>query len=257
MRRYRETAPETIFHITSRGNGQRTIFFDDQDRLYFTYLLGRVTREMDWLCHAYSLMDNHYHLLLGIHELNLSSGMQLINGQYARTFNARHGKSGHLFQDRFDSNVVDSDAYFMIAAGYIVLNPVKADIVRHPASWPWSSYAQTADGIAVAEFVTAEVLLSLFSDEIDSARAEYKEFVGAWLQIMLEEKHLKAASEKSAVMPERPELEDIFRATNRHSNELIGTAYFEHGYKLREIADFLRLSTSGVARIVNSLKKKV
>jgi putative transposase len=259
MRRYRDVATETVYHITSRGNGQQAIFLDDQDRLCFLELLGKVVREMDWVCHAYGLMDNHYHLIVELNRrLNLSVGMQRLNSRYAQAFNARHRRNGHLFQDRFDSQIVDSDAYFMVAASYIVLNPVSACIVGSPASWLWSSYAQTAEGVAIVDFLETRRLLSLFAEDLDEARLQYKEFINEWLQALREDKNLKPGDAPAELIrPVRPSLPDIFAEPNGNRNELIEKAYFGHGYKLREIAAFLDLSTSGVSKIINSCKAKV
>jgi putative transposase len=259
MRRFRDVATETVYHVTSRGNDQQAIFLDDQDRLCFLRILGKVIRDMDWACHAYGLMDNHYHLIIELdRRLNLSVGMQRLNSRYAQAFNARHKRNGHLFQDRFDSQVVDSDAYFMVAASYIVLNPVSACIVSSPASWLWSSYTQTAEGVPVVDFLETRSLLSLFAEDSDEARLQYKEFINEWLQKIIEDKNLKlGASTAEPLRPARPSLADIFAELNGNRNELIERAYFGYGYKLREIAAFLDLSTSGISKIVNSCKTRV
>ncbi len=134
MRRHRIKAPQTIYHISSRGNGGQLIFADDRERLRFLDLVAAVIGKMGWLCHAYCLMSNHYHLLLETNEENLSPGLQQLNGRYAQIFNLRHGRNGHLFQERFDSSIVDTDEYFMVVASYIMLNPVKVAIPKATTS---------------------------------------------------------------------------------------------------------------------------
>lgn len=85
-------------------------------------------------------MDNHYHLVLHTWLPNLSLLMRHINGVYTQRFNRRHGKVGHLFQGRFKAILVDRDAYLLEVCRYVELNRVRANLVKHPAQWPWCSY---------------------------------------------------------------------------------------------------------------------
>jgi len=117
---------------------------DDDDRIAFLELLDDVVGDYGWQLPAYVLMSNHYHLLFLTPQPNLSRGMQDLDGKYASTFNARHRRVGHLFQGRFKSHVVDSEAYLLAVARYIVLNPVRAGMVASAGEWRWSSYRATA-----------------------------------------------------------------------------------------------------------------
>jgi REP element-mobilizing transposase RayT len=92
-----------LYHVTSRGNRQGSIFASDDDRETFLELLGKVVVRYNWVCHAYCLMDNHYHLLIETPDANLSTGMRQLNGVYTQMFNRCHGKVGHVFQGRFKS----------------------------------------------------------------------------------------------------------------------------------------------------------
>ena len=98
--------PGAVYHITSRGNERKAIVRDDQDRKMFLDTLKDVTLRYNWLCHAYCLMDNHYHLLIDTPDGNLSVGMRQLNGIYTQRFNKRHGRVGHLFQGRFKAVLV-------------------------------------------------------------------------------------------------------------------------------------------------------
>jgi len=93
--------PGAVYHITSRGNARQDIYFDDADRVKFLDILSKTVERFHWMCHAYCLMDNHYHLLIETPEGNLSAGMRQLNGIYTQAFNRHHGKVGHLFQGRF------------------------------------------------------------------------------------------------------------------------------------------------------------
>src|SRR3712207_2241831 len=96
-------------HVYARGNEGRVIFRDDADRSAYLRLLGAVVVRRRWSCLAYCLMDNHVHLLVEIPEPDLAEGMRQLHGDYARGFNDRHARSGHLFQGRYGSKLVTSD----------------------------------------------------------------------------------------------------------------------------------------------------
>ena len=106
----------------------------------FLSTLGQVITRFNWLCHAWCLMNNHYHLLVETPDGNLSKGMRQLNGVYTQASNRRNQRVGHLFQGRFKAIMVDSDSYLLELARYVVLNPVRAGIAKKPADWPWSSY---------------------------------------------------------------------------------------------------------------------
>ena len=84
--------PGAIYHLTSRGNACQPIYEDDEDRKAILELLGFTVDRFNWLCHAYCLMDNHYHLLIETQDANLSLGMRQLNGVYTQSFNRRHGR---------------------------------------------------------------------------------------------------------------------------------------------------------------------
>jgi putative transposase len=132
-----------LFHVTARGNNKGTIFHDDVDYQTFLRMLGDVLSSRGWTRHAYCLLSNHYHLLLEVPELDLPRGMHLLNGRYARRFNQRHARVGHVFEGPYFAQPVERDEHVIEACRYIVLNPVRAGLVAHPADWPWSSYAET------------------------------------------------------------------------------------------------------------------
>ena len=104
----RQQIADGIYHVTIRGNRRGLVFLNDDDFQRFLRLLRRVVRRYGWELHAFCLMHNHYHLLLTTPTPNISAGMCLLNGHYARTFNEIHGVSGHVFERRFHSVVVTS-----------------------------------------------------------------------------------------------------------------------------------------------------
>ncbi len=126
----------TLSHVTSRGDRQEAIFITKNDGIAFLEILGQVVETFNWLIHAYCLMDNHYHLAIETPDGNLSKGMQQLNGVYTQTHNRNNHRVGHVFQGRYKAILVQKDAYLLELARYIVLNPVRARMVRKADDWP-------------------------------------------------------------------------------------------------------------------------
>ncbi len=135
--------PGAVYHVTSRGNEKKAVFKDDQDRELFLKILAEVNKRYHWFCHAYCLMDNHYHLLIETPEGNLSLGMRQLNGVYTQAFNKKRNRTGHLFQGRYKAILIQKDNHLLEACRYVVLNPVGARLVERPEDWKWSSYRAT------------------------------------------------------------------------------------------------------------------
>src|SRR3990172_2619948 len=118
-----------VYHVTSRGNERKNIFKDDEDRLLFLDTLKKVSEKYNWLCHAYCLMNNHYHLVIETPDGNLSRGMWQLNGVYTQRYNARHYSVGHIFQGRYKAILIQKDSHLLEVSRYVVLNPVRAKAV--------------------------------------------------------------------------------------------------------------------------------
>jgi REP element-mobilizing transposase RayT len=127
-----------VYHVTSRGNARNAVFLDDADRREILETLSDVIERYAWICHAHCLMTNHYHLLIEMPAGGLSRGMQLLNGVYTQWFNHRPQRVGHLFQGRYKAILFEKESYLLELARYVVLNPVRAGMVRTARDWPWS-----------------------------------------------------------------------------------------------------------------------
>ncbi len=170
--------PGALFHVTSRGNEQRDTFRDDVDRVRFLEYLRKTVDRFRWVLYAYVLMSNHFHLLLELtEERTLSNGMKWLNGEYARAFNRRHDRVGHLVQGRFDAPLIEKETYFLEVARYVVLNPVRAGMVKRPEDYKWSSYRATLGDAPVPEWLAADDLLAHFKNDREIARSRYQQFV--------------------------------------------------------------------------------
>jgi putative transposase len=126
------------YHVTSRGVAQCDIYLDTEDRRQFVRLLQRVARRWNWRCPAYTLMTNHYHVLVDARIDDVSLGMRTLNGAYARQFNERHARVGHLYQGRFEIRVLRDDEHLENASEYIWNNCVRAGLCETAAEWPWN-----------------------------------------------------------------------------------------------------------------------
>jgi putative transposase len=117
---------------------QRAIFLDDVDRRLFLSLLRMATRKTSWVVDAYTLMGNHFHLVVTSQLDRLSVGMHALCFRYATSFNARYGRTGHLFQGRFGARSVEADDDFHALCDYVFDNPVRAGLCDLPGAYPWS-----------------------------------------------------------------------------------------------------------------------
>ena len=138
-----------LYHVTSRGNERKPIFKDDGNRDLFLTTLWQVSERFHWLCHAYCLMGNHYHLVIETPDGNLSKGMRQLNGVYTQAFNRRHHRVGQLFQGRFKGILVQKESHYLEVCRYVGLNPARAKAVKQPREWAWSGYRATGGLAAV------------------------------------------------------------------------------------------------------------
>lgn len=169
--------PGALLHVTARGNERRDIVLDDDDRTHFVEQLGAVVERYRWLLYQWVLMTNHFHFLVGLVEPNLSDGMHALNSRYAQDFNRRHRRVGHLFQGRFDSRLVQEEAYLIQVIRYDALNPVRAGIVGHPDDYKWSGHRAIAGLCEPPSWLAVEQTLQCFAPDEAVARIYYSRFV--------------------------------------------------------------------------------
>jgi REP element-mobilizing transposase RayT len=128
----RSDFPQALYHVTLRGDRREDMFDDDVDRQAFLDTLAQVVEQFNWLCYAWCLMDNHYHLLIQTPDGNLSQGMRQLDGVFTQTGNRRHHRVGHLFRGRSKAFLVNSDACLLELARCVVSNPLRAGMVKKP-----------------------------------------------------------------------------------------------------------------------------
>jgi REP element-mobilizing transposase RayT len=265
-----------VYHITSRGNARRKIYRDDKDKEIFLAVLTSVTKRFNWLCHAYCLMDNHYHLLIETPDANLSRGMRQLNGVYTQNYNRRHNRTGHVFQGRYKAILVEKESYLLELCRYVVLNPVRAKIAEKPRDWRWSSYAGTAGIRKAPECLTTDWILGEFGSTRKRAIENYKAFVKAGekeqspfrelegqillgeegfietFRSLLREKEDIEEIPKSQRYAGRPGIPELFEKTidKEERDKVIYTAHVKYGYTYKEIAEYLGLHYTTISKVI-------
>ena len=233
----------------------------------------------NWVCHAYCLMSNHYHLLIETPDANLSKGMRQLNGLYTQTYNRAHGRVGHVFQGRYKAILVEKENYLLELSRYIVLNPVRAGMVRSVRDWPWSSYRATVGQVKGSKCLNVDWLLGTFGKRKSDAVKRYKIFVSEgkgqpspWLnlrnQVYLGSEQfvekmqslLNGDRELSEVPASQrrpvPKALGDYEASSHDRNTAITNAYRSGGYTLKEIGNHFGLHYSTVSGIIKNQKSK-
>lgn len=174
-RQARRLAESKTYHVMIRGNEQKDIFLDNEDRKMFLDVLYWKSRDNNFSIYAYCLMSNHVHLLINEGENSISRIMKRINISYAAYFNRKYQRVGHLFQDRFRSEAIENERYLLAAVRYIHNNPVKAGINKKPWEYQWSS-CQPYLHSEQDRFLNTSFILNLFADNVNRARKLFLEF---------------------------------------------------------------------------------
>ncbi|CAN5214342.1 transposase [soil metagenome] len=176
-RKPRVDAAGAIQHAIARGNAGGRIVVDDDDRRALLARLARASERSAWRVHAYCLMDTHLHLIVETLEPTLGSGMRWLLGGYAYEFNQRHARHGHLFAGPFSASFVASDTYAIEVCAYVVVNPLRAGLVRSPEDWKWSSYRATAGLAAAPPFLETRLVPSMLHVHPRRAQELYRQLV--------------------------------------------------------------------------------
>lgn len=263
-----------LYHVTSRGDGREDIFLSDEDRVAWLETLAEVCKRFNWVCHAYCQMTNHYHLVIETPDANLSKGMRQLNGVYTQRFNRSHRRVGHVFQGRFKAILVEKDNYLLELARYVVLNPLRAKMVRRLENWPWSSYRASCGQAAKPDWLQVDFVLSQFGAHRARAIAKYVAFVhegarlpSVWGQL---QGQVYLGSEAfvrkmQSLVDKKPALTEIPRAQRRAltralsdfagehpRNDAIALAYLSGRHTMAAIAEYFGVHYTTVSRLVKA-----
>ena len=259
-----------------------SITLQELRRELFLATLSQVVERFHWICHAYCLMNNHYHLVIETPDGNLSKGMRQLNGVSTQTLNRRHHRVGHLFQGRFRGILVQKESHFLEVCRYVVLNPVRAKAVDHPRMWAWSSYQATGGLAHIPRCLKVNEILSHFGQRRSSAQQKYRSYVaegisGATIWENLEAQSLLGLEgfaealrghvtdkRKAREIPKgqrligRPSLEKLFKERRKRKtvrDRQISDAVNQYSYSQIEVARHIKLHYSTVSRLIKSVDK--
>lgn len=263
-RQSREKGEHGIYHIIQRGNERKNIFISDYDKQKFLDILAKMKEKYNYTIYGFCIMDNHVHLLINDNGNDISKLMKSINISYAYYFNKVHKRVGHVFQDRFKSELIKDENYLLQVSKYIHLNPVKAFVVKTAEDYKWSSYrCYLEESEEQKELVNVDKLLGILSNSKNLAIKEYITLMGVkdeefeFMDIE-DEKIIDKETEKNIItnITEANEwLNGIAKelTTNKQlRNEKIKELRKKSILSLKEIGEvFGGLSESRVSRIIN------
>lgn len=265
-----------LYHVTSRGDRREDIYFGEADRLAWLDILGQVCSRFNWVCHAWCQMTNHYHLVVETTEGNLAQGMRQLNGVYTQTINRSHRRVGHVFQGRYKAILIEKDRYLLELARYVVLNPVRAGMVREAGAWPWSSYNTMVGIDAAPPWLQRDWILGQFSTQRGRAVKKYINFVrkgvgqhSLWDQLRGQVflggegflKRMQKLADKAAIgeiprAQRRPLAKPIshYRCKLTDPKQAMAAAYATGDYTMQEIADHFDVHYATVSRAVKLME---
>lgn len=223
--------------------------------------------------HAYCLLSNHYHLVIETRDSTLSQGMRQLNGVFTQRSNRRHHRVGHVFQGRFKAILVQKESYLLELARYVVLNPVRAGMVRSARDWPWSSYRATAGFSVVPDWLTVDWLLAAFGTRRKAALEAYRRFVSegrnagspwdelkrqlylgdeAFVDAMIARLEDDTPLDEITTTHYRPPPKPLEHYANAYRNrdDAIVAAYASGGYSMKAIGEQFGLGYSMISRII-------
>jgi len=242
-------------HIINRGVNRCHIYNHNDDKEMFLQILNKSATLNKVIVHDYCLMDNHYHILLETTEDNLSTFMRVVNANYAKYFNKKYKRSGHLFQDRYKSKYILSEDYLYTLIRYIENNPLEASIITKVGKFPYTLAHQIFNNKTYYPCCKNSMLIKEFDIQT------LNEFLGEPLSeneltYLKEQEKKKIYKEQGKIQVTQAKkfmeyFKDVNIDTKKKRNVAILHA-FEDGHTQVKIASHLKLSTSAVSKIIKS-----
>jgi putative transposase len=275
----RLTYPGAIHHVMARSNDQRQLFVDDEDRNEFLRRMALVREMYDIEWRMYTLMGTHFHAKVKVLHENLSLAMQYLLSHFAKWWNRRRSRRGHLLEARFKAPLVEGGWYSRNVIRYIALNPVKANYVENAAGWRWGSHLALAGLEKAPEFLDTAWLAEVFDgptlrdcqrqyqafidntagdpiDMVDAVLESSPEFAADIRQIIGARMHRANVSRAYRALG-RPDLSSLFAncADACQRNQMVVRAQVVHGYTQSEIALALNLHPNTISKITVAIRR--
>lgn len=252
MPRYaREKSESGIYHIMLRGINRQDIFEEDEDRQRFTDTVKHYKTISKYEVYGYCLMSNHVHLLLGEKEECLSTAIKRICGSYVYWYNWKYGRCGHLFQERYKSETVQNDGYFLIVLRCIHQNPVKVGLCGNPSEYIWSSYKEYVKNASIADTKPA---LEMFTNDKSKAVKLFEEYMNEANEdkcleyeerVKITDSEVRAHFSRLGVS----NISDLQKEEKNKRNELIREVKSIEGITIRQLSRITGISKSVIDRI--------
>jgi REP element-mobilizing transposase RayT len=212
-------------HVGSRGNDRQAIYRDDADRLEFLEVLERVAADAGWNVLAHCLIGNHYHLVVEVPNGELAAGMHRLNSTYAKRFNHRYARKGHVFERRYWSDDIEDEDHLLSVIGYVGRNPVRAGLCGRAGEWVWSSVGPAIGEKSCPPYLNVKRLWQLVGGIEAEAQAQLRRMYD-------EEARSPAETLREAIRQQ---------VTEAHHSE---------GLSVHEVAEALQLSTASVLKLM-------
>lgn len=240
-----------VYHVMLRGINKQNIFEDDDDRQKLIETIVHYKAVSNYEIYGYCLMSNHIHFLIREQEEPLSLAIKRISGRYVYWYNQKYERCGHLFQERFKSEVVEDEQYFLTVLRYIHQNPVKAGLVKNILEFKWSSFNEYIKKAVVADI---EFALEMFSEDRKTAVERFSQYMNEPNEdhcMEYEEKSRIQDSEVRVYMNELGLLNiiDLQRMDKNRRDEILKAIKLMDGVTIRQLARITGISKSVIDRL--------
>jgi putative transposase len=241
----RKKSGTKIYHMIVRGINRQTIFEEEEDATMFLQVLKKYKEKSGYKIYGYCLMGNHFHLLIKEGEEELGNSMRRIGASFVYWYNLKYDRSGHLFQDRFKSEVVEDVNYLLNVLRYIHQNPIKAGLVKDISTYRWSSYSEYVNNCSM---IDRDYILGIFHKDRKIALILFKDFhqkqsCGDFLEI--NEKKRRTDREAQDIIKSVCQVRyciDLQSLKNKEKRDQYLRALKEQGLSSRQIARLTGIS---------------
>jgi len=239
-------------HVINRGVNRGNIFNNDNDKDMFLLILNKASKINNVIIHTYCLMDNHYHILIETSSENLSSYMRVINANYAKYFNKKYNRSGHLWQDRFKSKYIIFDDYLYSTLKYIEYNPVDAKMVNTVGEYKYTLFHNLIHNENYIYSARKSIMLQDFNINDLSEFLDIRLSENDLLKIHEKQKTIVDKSKFKKEIKNKKNLNSYFKniTTKQERNLAIIKAY-KDSHSQVDISKYTKLSESSISKIVN------
>ncbi|HEY8500916.1 MAG TPA: transposase [Clostridia bacterium] len=240
-----------IYHIMLRGINKQNLFEDNEDRQRFIDTIGYFKAISGYSLYGYCLMDNHVHLLIKETSESISMGIKRISSSFVYWYNQKYNRCGHLFQERYKSEVVENERYFLTVLRYIHQNPIKAGITKDMEQYPWSSYSEYT---GVANITDVDFALGIFSaDRVKAIELFKKHTEEESKDQCLEVRETIRVSDEEVIAQMKQlgiqTISQLQTLEKKKRNEIIRIIKRIEGVSIRQMARITGISKSVISRI--------